>query len=397
MVFRSLSVLLLASLAVGQATPNPSPKAPKAADSTARASNASEKGSEEIGPNTPVITIVGVCDTAGAPTKAGNSASSKSAAAKAKTGAACKTVITKSQFESLANALQPNMNPATKRMLADRYPKMLVFADAAHKRGLDSDPGFKKVLQFYKMQILTQELARSVKDQSEKIPDSELQKYYSDNTPEFEEASLQRLYIPKDKQVEPAAGEKPTTVSADQRKADEEALKKEAATLRSRAVAGEDFDKLQKEAYDAAGLKTTPPQTNISKQTRNELPVDHRSVLDLKAGEVSQVIAEPNGYYVYKVLTKDVKPFDAVKSEISLKLAQQKFQDEMKSIEDSAKAELNEAYFGTPPAPPSMPGMPPGAMRPGASGQRPAPPQVAPTPSQPTPANPAQNPESPKK
>ncbi len=392
MSFRCLSVLLLASLAVGQASPAPAPKPPKAAATGQQTSNPPAKGAEDLAPNTPVITITGVCDTAVMPTKASTTADAKS-----KTGASCKTVITKAQFESLANALQPNMSPATRRMLADRYPKMLVFADAAHKRGLDSDPNFKKVLQFYKMQILTQELARSVKEQAEKVPDTDIQKYYNDNSAEFEQASLQRLYIPKDKEVEPASGEKPTTRSADQQKADEDALKKEADTLRSRAVAGEDFDKLQKEAYDLAGLKGTPPQASIGKLTRNELPVNHRSVLDLKAGEVSQVITEPNGYYIYKVVSKDVKPLDdALKGEIRTKIAQQKFQDEMQAIENSAKTETNDAYFGTPPAPPGMPGMPGGAMRPSAGGQPPAPPQVAPAkPSNPPNSNPS--PEPPKR
>jgi hypothetical protein len=361
-----------------------SPQAKPAAPG-AEAAKAGAKTTGEIGPNTPVITIVGVCEK--------TAAGAKTAASGKASGDACKTVITKSEFESLADALQPpHMNPATKRRLADAYPKFVVMANAAHKRGLDATPNFKKILNFYKMQLLTQELARSVKEEAEKIPDSEIDTYYKNNTPEFEEAELKRLYIPKDKQVEAAAAEKPEPKSSDQQKADEDALKKEADTLRTRAAAGEDFDKLQKEAYDAAGLKGTPPQTGIGKLTRNELPVTHRSVLDLKAGEVSQVLAEPNGYYIYKVVSRDVKPLDEMKAEIRSKLAQQKFQEDMQAIESSATTKLNEAYFETS----GTPGMPAGAMRP-------APPQAAPpSPAQPTAPNPPavnQNPspENPKK
>src|SRR5205085_5930899 len=154
---------------------------------------------------------------------------------------------------------------------------------------------FKKALQFVRMQILAQELAKSVKEKSERIPEADIDKYYKDNSAEFEQVTLQRLYIPKDKQVE-AAGDKPEAKSADQEKADEDALKKEADALHTRAAAGEDFDKLQKEAYDAAGLKGTPPQTGIGQLTRDELPVTHRAVMDLKPGGVSDVISEPNGY-----------------------------------------------------------------------------------------------------
>ena len=44
-----------------------------------------------------------------------------------------------------------------------------------------------------------------------------------------------------------------------QKKAAEEAMTKLAASLRARAAKGEDPDKLQKEAYVAAGLTGNPP------------------------------------------------------------------------------------------------------------------------------------------
>jgi len=379
MVHRCLTVLLLAGIAVGQAAPAATPK--PSGQSQSAGSNV-PKQTAEVGPSTPVITIVGLCDKA---------APGKTAAAKKPAGA-CKTVVTKAEFESLANALQPNMNAATKRMLADRYPKMLIFTEAAHKRGLDADPNFKKVLQFYRMQILTQELARSVKEKAEKVPETEIANYYKENAPEFEEADLQRVYVPKDKQTDTPAGDKP----ADVQKSEQESLKKEADDLRARAAAGETLDKLQKEAFDSAAVKGTPPQVGIGKLTRNELPMNHRPVLDLKAGEVSQVIADPNGFYFYKVISKDTKPLESVKSEIQNKLAQQKFQDEMQTIEQSAQTELNQAYFGTGP---SMPGMPAGSMHPAPGPTRPSPPSMgAPAQSAPNPAGTNQNPspESPK-
>ena len=40
-------------------------------------------------------------------------------------------------------------------------------------------------------------------------------------------------------------------------------MKKEADALQARAVAGEDFAKLQAEAYSFAGLKSTPPRSKI--------------------------------------------------------------------------------------------------------------------------------------
>ncbi|HYL15941.1 MAG TPA: peptidyl-prolyl cis-trans isomerase [Terriglobales bacterium] len=363
MQFRCLPVLLLASLALGQAAPAPTSKkaAPKspAASTPAKPAQPTAKDSSGVAPETPVITITGVCDRPAARTKA---------APAPKTKADCKTVVTRAQFEEIANALQPNMNAAMKKRLADIYPKMLVLAQEARKRGLENDPRFKQILQFARLQILAQQLSQSVKDDADKVPEAEIAKYYKDNAGAFEQADFQRLYIPKDKQREPAADSKEDPAKqADTQKADEEAMKKEADSLQTRAAGGEDFDKLQKEAFDVAGVKSAPPSTKIGKLTRNELPVNHRTVLDLKAGQVSQVLAEPNGYYIYKVVAKETKPLDQAHDQIRATLAQQRMQDAMESIQQSSKTDLNEAYFGPASAPAAVPG-----------GAPPPPPQVNP-------------------
>ena len=352
MHFRCLPVLLLASLALGQAGPARSPKAAHKAPSASTEAKTEKPAAKEtsgMAPDTPVITITGICDTPATKT-----------AAAAKPKGECKTVVTRAQFEEIANALQPNMNAATKKRLADIYPKMLVMAHEARKRGVENDPKFKQILQFARLQILAQQLSQSVKDDADKVPEADIAKYYKDNAPAFEEAELLRLYIPKDKQREPAVdGKEDAAKQADAQKTDEEAMKKEADSLQSRAAGGEDFEKLQKEAFDMAGVKGAPPTTKIGKLTRNELPVNHRTVLDLNAGQVSQVLAEPNGYYIYKLVSKDTKPLEQAHDSIRATLAQQRMQDAMQGIQESAKTTLNEAYFGPAATPAAGPGAPP--------------------------------------
>jgi parvulin-like peptidyl-prolyl isomerase len=428
MHFRSLAILLLCSLAVGQAAPSPSSKpAEKPATAPGNADKSAKTAAESssVAPSEAVITVDGICDTPPATAKTAPAAKPK---------AACKTVITRAQFEDLASALQPNMNPAMKKRLADVYPKMLVMAYEARKRGLENDPKYKQVLQFARLQILSQELSKSLKEESDKVPEADIEKYYKDNATAFQQADLKRLFVPKDKQSEAGenaaedpeeaqpeqksaqkidqkapdqktaeqqktADQKKTDAEA-QKKAEEEALKKEADTIHTRAAAGEDFDKLQKEAFETASIKGTPPSTSVGKLTSNEVPVNHRAVFDLKPGDVSDVITEPNGYYIYKVVSKGTKPLDQARDQIRATLAQQKMQDTVQKIQDEAKTTLNEAYFAAPAAMPGMPGMsgsgtPPagssGGMRmpagaaspastakPADSGQTPPPPPPAP-------------------
>jgi hypothetical protein len=176
----------------------------------------------------------------------------------------------------------------------------------------------------------------------------------------------------------------------------EQDLKKLADTLRQRAAAGEDFTKLQKEAFEAANMKMDSPNVNLPKIRRTGLPPGHVAVFELKVGEVSQVITDNGGNYVYKVVSKEVLPLDdQVKTEIHNKLKSEKMKTMMDEYTNSYHADTNEAYFG-PPTPtgpggrPMPPRMPRGNMPPPTHGQ--PQPQTAPPAANPAPQPQAQQP-----
>ena len=75
--------------------------------------------------------------------------------------------------------------------------------------------------------------------------------------------------------------------------ADQEAQKALAEKIRQRWVAGEDPTKLEKEAMDSSGVKTTPPDVNVGARRPGSLPEAHEAVFDLKAGEISPVYSDP--------------------------------------------------------------------------------------------------------
>jgi bifunctional DNA-binding transcriptional regulator/antitoxin component of YhaV-PrlF toxin-antitoxin module len=354
MCIRYFAVVLLASLAMGQAAPNattPPPKSP----ATHAPSTGAKANESEVAPDAPVITVPGVCHSSSSHAKAAAPAGKED----------CKTVITRAQFEALANALQPNMNAQTKRRLAEVYPRLLVMAQEARKRGLEDKPAFKELVQFNRLQILSQELGRNLKEEADNVSPADIEKYYKDNPEAFEQASLLRIYVPKEKQEPPTKADtdakedaaEDTAKNAEKEKADEEAMKKVADDIQKRAAAGEDFDKLQKEAYASAGIQGAPAPTNIGKMTRSQIPVNQRSVFDLKVGDVSQLFTEPNGYYIYKLASKETKPLDQARDEIRTTLAQQRLQDAMAKYQQENKATLNDAYFGPAGPPPMAPRM----------------------------------------
>ena len=75
----------------------------------------------------------------------------------------------------------------------------------------------------------------------------------------FEEVELQRVFIPRSKQVAESKDKPADDAAKKQEQESEDAMKKLADALRTRAAAGEDFEKLQDEAIAASEMKGKPP------------------------------------------------------------------------------------------------------------------------------------------
>ncbi len=335
MCCRWFGCLLLASLAYGQAAPATPPSAGAAAASSVAAP---EKAPEKtLAPDETVLTVKGVCNDT------------------SKQGDDCKTTVTRAQFDQLADSLQPNMPPPMRRQLANQYSVLLLMSAAAERRGLDKGLAFEEKLRLARMGLLSQELRRALQEDAAKLSDTDLAEYYRKNTANFEQADLLRLMIPHNKQiVNPRPDAKAADVEA-QQKAGALEMTKVASELRTRAARGEDFDKLQKEAYDAAGFKGSPPDPKMNKVRRTALPPQHGAAFDLKPGEVSELISDPSYYYVYKMVSKETMPLDAAKAEIRNTLSAQRFRDSMRAFQTPDIATFNDAYFGPAPKAPAPP------------------------------------------
>src|ERR1700691_4208977 len=191
-MFRQLVVcFLLVAFVSGQTAPpaQPAPAAPTGAQAAPDASKPpdAQPAPPTVNPNDPVITIKGFCSDASL------------------TGDACKTVITKAQFEKLADSLQPNMSPAMRRQLATAYARMLTMSTAAEKRELDKTPHFEEATHFARMQILSQELGKALQADSNNVSDQDIQDYYEKNKANFEQATFIRIFVPHTKRIETPA------------------------------------------------------------------------------------------------------------------------------------------------------------------------------------------------
>jgi len=340
-----IAMLLVGTLAWSQTKPAaPASTSEKARAKTAKGDDDDDKqpsvtqSGGKISSNTPVLTIEGLCNSSAAKGPAKGTAKSRSE---------CQTIVTRAQFEKLVLTLMPANSPQSKRQFATTYPRLLVMAKEARARGLDKTARFEEIVNFARLQILSQELVRELKEDASKVSDKEIEDYYRQNTASFERATVERIVVPLRRQLRSSGSNPNAGDPAVQIKEGEEAMRKKADDLHTRAVAGEDFDKLQKEGYEAAGIANTSPMTAMDKLRRTQLPGAHGSVFDLKVGEISPVIKDASGYYIYKVRSRDQEPEQEATAEIRSTLEQQHMREMMDKIDHSFKTNENQAYFGS--------------------------------------------------
>jgi peptidyl-prolyl cis-trans isomerase C len=301
-----------------------------------------------------VITIKGLCPAA--PRRA----------ATAVKPPPCQTVITRAQLEQVISVVRPNLPAAGRRNLALEYVQFLAMTDAARKAGIENDPQVQKQLELSRMQVVASAYTRKLAQQFADVPQPEIEKYFNDNAPRYEQVTLLRIYLPK-----PAPAEAKTPDAA--------ATKTVAQTIRDRAAKGEDFEKLQQEAFTATQQKGNPSPTEIGEKRRGMLPPKHEEeVFKLKAGEVSPLYEEAAGYFIYRIEKKGMVPLAQVRDEIQRTLQQEKMRAAMDKIRNSVSTTLNQDYFKAETPPPTPPAVPSASPAPEEDNGPPPPPQPPP-------------------
>ena len=361
-----------------QATPAPQPVPPPHA--TPRPSPPAQPDTAAtVAPTAPVITVHGVCNST-APKRPAAAGARKTATPAASASGPCETIITKAQFEKLLETVNSNVPVGMRRNIAQAYVELMAFAQAAQKAGVENDPKFAEQLRLLRMQAMVGIYRRNMEEKNRNPSPQEISTYYNQNLPKYEEIKLGRIFIP---------AKNPSSATKDDW---EKKAQQVANDMHDRAAKGEDFEKLQKEAYTTLGLTIAPPNTSVGTRRRGMLtPAEEQELFALKPGDVSKVEQEPAGYIIYKVESKQTLPQEQAKDEISRELFRQKMESQMKAINSGVKADFNDQYFGASTPPPSTI-MPPGAQSPNA----PAPKPPTPAPAAPPASTPPQGQTPPK-
>jgi hypothetical protein len=269
------------------------------------------------------------------------------------TGKPCETIITRAQFEQIALGVQPNMTRSVKQQLAGVYPRLLVMANEAEVEGLDKQPQVESAIAMARLRVLADALNRKMQSDTAKLSEQDISDYYNAHPEVSEEYTLLRLFVPLRKEPPPATDSSKTVKLTPEEQAardheSEEEMSRLADALQKRAAAGEDFLKLQKEALDAAGDKVEAPNVSLGTVRRTTLPASHTVLFTMKVGEVSPVVTDAGGHYIYELQGKNKLSLGEVHTEIRIMLGSQRMREATDKIQNSFTADKNEAYFGKP-------------------------------------------------
>jgi PPIC-type PPIASE domain len=327
----SIAGFALATLSVANAwaqagTTEATLSSPTAQVSVAAEPDRTKASASAIAPSEPVITIHNPCGKDPVPLMtAANS---------------CTTVVTREAFEHLLESMNITGKPLTpefKRNLAETYAQYLALEPQATKAGLQDTQRFAEIMQWWRLRTLAGLYRSSLQEQFKDPSTAEIHSYYIQHIQSYQRINVARILIPR------------TLGTTDEAKSADEKALRAANSARERAAKGEDPELVQKDVY-AALEQSSPPITTLGTLARSGFPPDETDELfSLDSDKVSKVESEGASYVVYKILSKETLPEDGVKDEISRQIAQDKFDKAMQSLNESAKPELNQAYFGAKP------------------------------------------------
>jgi hypothetical protein len=282
------------------------------------------KAPPAVPPNTPVVTLQGVCKDRQAKTP-------------------CETVITREDLDRFVDASAPNLSRTSRGLQAVQYARSVAFSSLAEQQGLARDPAVAKELdaqlKLVRARILANAFLEKLQAQAPSIAEADIRKYYDSHRDRYEQVRVRRMALPIE--VPNESG----------RPLERAAAKSEMEQLRTRAVAGEDLNQLQLDAYQHLHIQAMPPPVNVMTLQPGTLQGDEAKVLTLNPGEFSPVLDLPAAFAVIKIESKDPTPLESVRQEIETALRRDGLQSEVSKRTKGITAQFNLEYFGMPAQP----------------------------------------------
>jgi peptidyl-prolyl cis-trans isomerase C len=201
---------------------------------------------------------------------------------------------------------------------------------------LDQESPTKELIEYNRMTVLMNaELSRALLNIT--VEPEEIVKYYDEHKEDYKGVHLRAIYI--------AFGSKLT----------EEQAKAKASKLLTQIRGGADFVKLVKENSDDETSRAKDGDFLTLHRSDNVPEVMRNAVFQLKKGEVSEPVRQPNGFYLFRAEDVSYRPLSQVRDEIFSTVKGRHYAEWLaKSNEDTKVTFTSPEFIG------AIPGLPPG-------------------------------------
>lgn len=242
----------------------------------------------------------------------------------------------------------------------ERYFLVVKLAALAEKEGLDKKSPYKDRLDWSRLQYLSRAaIDKIAKDAEPSIEERE--KFYDDNAASYRNAKVKLIYLAFAEEGE-QDGEASLPSEADARK--------KAETILAGAKAGADFVALVRKHSDDDESKEKDgdfPDVTADSQ----LPDDVKSaILGAGTGDLVGPLRQPSGFYVFKVVSAETRPFEQVSDQIREQLQTKRMDERMQSLRAQVSVEVkNQDFFRAQMNPSDAQSVEPGAVVAAVNGQ----------------------------
>lgn len=258
--------------------------------------------------------------------------------------------FTARDYEQLLANMTPQMREAAikqPRAVLEQYAMFQNILAEAEKSKLDQQNPYKERIAEARRQILVQ---ATINEKSSAIvvsPD-DLKKAYDENRTRYAEAKAKVIFISRVLNSQSLDGKA-------QEKREPEESKKLADGIVTKLKAGADFAKLAKDhSDDGSNADTGADFPDAIRSTSASIPQNIRDViLNANAGDILGPLDHETGYYIFRVESIGLTPFEQVKSDLHNELKEAGLKKWLEETKNRSTVTIdNEAFFAKPPETP---------------------------------------------
>lgn len=238
--------------------------------------------------------------------------------------------MTMGEFKRIYSILPPeNQQQALQNRGAflQQWALMRKLAKAAVSEKLDELSPAKEALEYQRLLVLSQAKLSQAATQIVVLP-SDVARFYQENLQRYQQVRVKAIYVG-------FGGQKLTEASA----------KLKASQISAQARGGADFVKLVRVHSDDAASREKDGDFGSLRSSDNLPDAVRAAIFNLKEGEISEPVRQPNGFYVFRAEKIDARPLPEVRDEIYTELRQRRYGEWMDKTNREATVVFNNPTF----------------------------------------------------